>query len=271
MVIGIELQGGRRMSSITGMGYEGYSKYDVKYKKEKAESKRGDGSGKGREVGVLQEKSMDSRRRLVKLEKNNKTDALDEKQQDNLQLSDRAKELLEELKRKYDNMDFFVANYASEEEAQSIMARGSKDYSVLIDPETLEKMAADDGEKDKYTGIIDQAVSQIDTVKKEAEENGGEIERIGITIHEDGSVDYFAELRETSKKQEKERAEEIEEKRAEKRKERKKEEAKRIKLHASTAEDLIKQIKEVDWTKVEETSKKQQAGENLGTKIDFTV
>ena len=63
--------------------------------------------------------------------------------QNELNLSDEAKDLLQELKEKYRNMDFMVAHFSSDEEAQSYLSRGTKDYSVLIDPETLEAMAAD--------------------------------------------------------------------------------------------------------------------------------
>ena len=75
---------------------------------------------------------------------NEKTDKTDKtSKQDTVELSDKAKELLKELQQKYGDMDFFVANYSSDAEAQSYLSRGTKAYSVLIDPETLEAMAAD--------------------------------------------------------------------------------------------------------------------------------
>lgn len=66
-----------------------------------------------------------------------------EKKSDRVNLSDKAQALLDEMKRKYSNMDFFVADYSSSEEASGIMSRGSKEYGVLLDPETLEAMAKD--------------------------------------------------------------------------------------------------------------------------------
>ena len=63
---------------------------------------------------------------------------------ESVELSDDAKDLLKRLKKKYGNMDFVVANYSSDEEAQRYLAGGTKDYSVLIEPEVLEKMAADE-------------------------------------------------------------------------------------------------------------------------------
>ncbi len=51
------------------------------------------------------------------------------------------------MQKKYGDMDFFVADYSSDDEAQKYLSRGSKDYSVLIEPELLEKMAADESVK----------------------------------------------------------------------------------------------------------------------------
>ena len=74
------------------------------------------------------------------------------------QLSDKAKALLQDLKKQYSNMDFFVAEYDSEEEAASYLSRGSKDYSVLIDPEELERMAEDEDVKKQNLALLDEAV-----------------------------------------------------------------------------------------------------------------
>ena len=57
------------------------------------------------------------------------------------------------MQKKYGDMDFFVADYSSDDEAQRYLSRGSKEYSVLIEPELLEKMAADESVKEKYLGI----------------------------------------------------------------------------------------------------------------------
>ena len=51
-----------------------------------------------------------------------------------VKLSRGAKKLLEELRKTYSNMDFIVADYETEEEAQGYLSRGTKEYSVLIDP-----------------------------------------------------------------------------------------------------------------------------------------
>ena len=132
--------------------------------------------------------------------KNDKTNKADKAGIDtDVKLSDKAKALLEELKQKYGNMDFFIANYSSDEEAQKYLSRGTKDFSVLIDPETLEAMANDEDTKTKYTDMIDKATAQIADIKDQLEEDGEtEVKRIGITFNDDGSMSMFAELEQIS-------------------------------------------------------------------------
>ena len=57
----------------------------------------------------------------VKMQKNEKTD-----KKSAPELSDKAKALLEELQKKYSNMDFFIAEYDSDEEAASYLNRGPR-------------------------------------------------------------------------------------------------------------------------------------------------
>ena len=63
-------------------------------------------------------------------------------------LSKAAQKLLKELQKSYKNMDFIVADYETEEEAASLLSRGTGEYSALISADELEKMAADDSVKE---------------------------------------------------------------------------------------------------------------------------
>ena len=80
-------------------------------------------------------------------------------------LSKDAQAVLDKLKSKYGNMDFFVADPDSEDEAKEIMSRGTKEYSVMISSDELEKMAADEDYYNKNINTIDDAVkkSGLDT------------------------------------------------------------------------------------------------------------
>jgi hypothetical protein len=101
------------------------------------------------------------REETEKSDKKKKAENTGKTDQKQVNLSDSAKALLEELKKKYSDMDFFVADYSSDEEAEKYLSRGSKQYSVLIEPDLLEQMASDEDTKNKYLGIIDGATEQI--------------------------------------------------------------------------------------------------------------
>lgn len=208
-----------------------------------------------------------------------------------VQLSDSAKSLLEELKEKYQNMDFFVADCESDEEAQSYLQRGTKEYSVLIDPDTLEAMAADQETKEKYINIIDTATSQMEDIKEQLGDDTEEVRSIGVKIDGDGNTTFYAELQKISdsqkewmeqmknkKAEDKKNQEKFEEKRTEKREKetnqaKKRDEAKYgmsgdtkiTRVSASSVEELIEKIKSVDWTKVDTVK------ETTGVRFDFTV
>lgn len=210
-----------------------------------------------------------------------------------VQLSDKAKALLEEMKKKYSNMDFFIADYKTEEEAQRYLSSGTKEYSVLIDPATLEKMANDEAVRDKYFGIIDDATVQLTEMKEKLEDQGETVSRIGISIADDGTTKYFAELEKSTAKQ-RERLEEMKEKHAEERHEEKLQkqkekleklsekadsmngnaygrfdknsEVKRILVSGNSIEELLENIQNVDWGKVDVAGR---AGKT--SVFDFTI
>ena len=147
----------------------------------------------------------------AKTEKEEKTN-----KNNSVNLSKKAQNLLKELKKQYKNMDFIVADYATDEEAASYLSNGTKEYSVLIDPESLEEMASDTKTKEKYLSLIDEATENLSDVKDQLGKEGEEVTRLGVSIGKGGEVSYFAELEKSSAKQ-RERIEKAqEEKRAEK-------------------------------------------------------
>ena len=82
-------------------------------------------------------------------------------------LSTKAKALLDELKDKYTNMDFFVADFSSDEEAQSIMSAGTKDFSALFTGDELEKMANDESYKQERLDMINDALEKFKQLKEQ--------------------------------------------------------------------------------------------------------
>lgn len=201
-----------------------------------------------------------------------------------VQLSDKAKALLQELKKTYSNMDFFVADYESDEEASEYLSRGSKDYSVLIDPEELERMANDEDVKKQNLSLLDEAVGKLGEIKEELKESGREDEvvSLGVSIGKDGQVSYFAELEKAGERQ-KEFVDKIREDKKEAAKEAAKEaeaertgrgqdkynyeHSKRTTVSANSVEELLEKIKGLNWDDVkEETTIPMPGG-----RFDFTV
>jgi hypothetical protein len=180
--------------------------------------------------------------------------------QDGVELSDAAKELLKELREKYgDTMEISVANWSTDEESDYYASLTSKDYSVLINPELLEKMAADESVREQYESILSGAGDASDKIKEELGDDADKIESFSITIDADGNVSYavklLQEMAESNKTQQKEtqaekQQERIEEKRAEKKKAEKERQEKLAekkeseKIEAGSIDELIAAIKE---------------------------
>ncbi len=196
---------------------------------------------------------------------------------DQIQLSQAAVRLLQELKQKYGNADIFVGNYENDYEAQKYLSQGTREFSILIEPELLEKMAADESVKAKYMGIIEESTQKLADMMSELGDDADNIEKIGFTVKEDGTIKYFAELSKSAEAQ-KERIEKAQEKKseeakkAEKKAAEKKETEKRTKVEADSVEDLMEAIKNIDWDSIEATKKygwqKNDPGEAM---VNFSI
>ncbi len=205
-----------------------------------------------------------------------KTDETKKTNSNSVQLSDKAKALLQELKKTYNNADIYVAEYETDEEAAEYLSRGSKDFSVLIDPEELERMAADDEVKKKNLNLLDESLGKLSEMKEELKETGREDEvvTLGVNIGKDGQVSYFAELEKSG-----ERTKEFVDKMLKDKKEADAEKAdkvqdkynfehsKRATVSANSVEELLEQIKNFNWDNVKEETSIPMPGKNF----DFTV
>ena len=205
-----------------------------------------------------------------------KTDNAKKTNNNSVQLSDKAKALLQELKKTYNNADIYVAEYETDEEAAEYLSRGSKDFSVLIDPEELERMANDEEVKKNNLNLLDESLGKLSEMKEELKETGREDEvvTLGVNIGKDGQVSYFAELEKSG-----ERTKEFVDKMLEDKKEANAEKAdkvqdkynfehsKRATVSANSVEELLEQIKNFNWDNVKEETSIPMPGKNF----DFTV
>ena len=224
---------------------------------------------------------------VTKQQKNEKTEeAKNTKSTTNQtqKLSRKAQEVLSKLKDKYKNMDFFVSDTTDDDEAKQIMSRGTKDYSVLISSDELEKMASDENYYNSRVSDIDGAVDMSKQINEKfgydsayGKENGTQISQIGIKFNNDGTTTYFVELEKLSEKQ-KERIESAKEKKAEEKKaEAKKndtasranqttEATRKTSVQANSLEELMEKIKGIDWDSIKEETPQTEGG-----KFDFSV
>ena len=155
-----------------------------------------------------------------------------------------------------------------------------KDFSVLIDPEELERMANDEEVKKNNLNLLDESLGKLSEMKEELKETGREDEvvTLGVNIGKDGQVSYFAELEKSG-----ERTKEFVDKMLEDKKEAAKEaedektgkaqnkynyeHSKRATVSANSVEDLLEQIKNFNWDTVKEETSIPMPGKNF----DFTV
>lgn len=145
------------------------------------------------------------------------------------QLSEKAAEYYEELKKKYGNMDFILVSKDQIDNAKKMAASYANPFKpvVLIDEEKIEKMATDPEFRKKYEGIISGATTQLANMKQQLEATGASVNSFGMQVGDNGQVSFFANLKKSSEAQmqriEKHKAEAKEEKKAEAKKEAKKE------------------------------------------------
>jgi len=111
-------------------------------------------------------------------------------------LSEAARSLLEDLKKKFGNVEFIVAQFSTSEEANRHLGRGNGDFNCVITPELLERMAADADVREKYEGLIGEAIGEVGDLKEALDENGkGDMIRsMGITVDADGKIEYHVML-----------------------------------------------------------------------------
>lgn len=176
----------------------------------------------------------------------NYTGKADKKDNDKtVQLSKTASEYLQKLKEKYKNVDFIVADFDSDDEAQKYLKQGKGEYNCVITPDMLEKMAADENVAKEYEGIIDDAIGNLSTVKEKLGDDADKVKTFGVSIDNSGKVSYYAIIKDSLKVNENVRAarEKAAEKKAEEKKNAEKEEYEERMVKASTIEELIAIIK----------------------------
>lgn len=179
-------------------------------------------------------------------------------------LSKKAQSVLDALTAKYgSNTSFIVRDFSSDEEAKSILSDSTSEFSVLITPDELEKMANDKSYmKEKLDGI-DGAMRMTEQINAQfgytnADKDGltkNDISKIGISFDNNGKMTLFADL-EKATKANNDRINEAAKKRASEKKSSASSKytvTKKATITASTTEELLKKLKGFSWKDVAET------------------
>ena len=191
------------------------------------------------------------------------------------QLSDRAKALLENLKKQHSNMSFIVADYSSDEEAQRYLAMGTAEFSVLIDPETLEEMAADKDVQAKYENLLNESSTDLQDMLKKLGPDADQVTKVGVSIDKEGTVTYFAELEKLSAGQreriEQSRANKAEQAAKDAKKAEQSQKAERYQVKASSVRGLLEQIRNAAARDRWESRYYENQKKEAGSQVDYTA
>ncbi len=205
-------------------------------------------------------------------------------------LSEKAAKYYEELKSKYQNMDFILVSKDMKEMAQANAGSFANPQKmvVLIDEEKIERMAEDEKYRKQYENVIASAQTKLPQLKQALGAFSG-VKGFGVQVKDNGVTSFFAvmsksfndqaarlekrrvekkaEKKEAEKKAEKkERQERLEEKREEHRLETKK--AEEEVFSADSIEELVKLVEDFNYQFVSDTTM-TEAEKGLGTVIDF--
>ena len=175
-----------------------------------------------KEDTTVSDKAAEAKEKQAKKAKQKEQEDLNKKIADTYnQLSDRAKEYLSKLKERFCNMDITIADVDSDEEAAKVMSQGTKSFSVLMDPKTLEEMAANETVAAEYENLIADSANELTALKDSANEQGVAVKAVGMKLNDDGTKTYYSIIEDSLSYYDKElkKQEEKKEAKLEKRKE----------------------------------------------------
>lgn len=170
-------------------------------------------------------------------------------------MSAKAQDYLKQLREKYGDFDFVVADDMSD--PQSLTKGNTKNYSVILSTEEIEHMAVNEEYEKKVMGQVDSAVEKLTNIAEKAELGEGvQFDYLAASFDDEGNMKLFAGLKKLSEEQQ-ERAEKAKEKRAEESEESdddSEEElpaaSQRVQLEADSVEDMLEKILGINWDEV---------------------
>lgn len=167
----------------------------------------------------------------------------------NPELSEKAADYYDELRRKYGNMEFILVSKDQKEFAKANAAKygNSRKMVVLIDEEKIEKMAVDEKYRKQYEGIIAQGASGLNQLKNKLSNMGIGVKSMGMKVNDNGAASFFATMDKSFKAQNKKLKQRREEKKAAKKAEEKKAQKAKQKEDLEKLREEKKVIREEDF------------------------
>lgn len=154
--------------------------------------------------------------------------------------------LLERLRKTYGNIDFYVAGKGSD--PKSLATGSTKEYSVIFSAEEWEKMLSDEN----YAKEKMQSIDKVLQMTKKLCDQESVLKSVSVSVGDDGKMTIFADLEKMTEKQ-RERIEAARDKKAEDKKNKDDEKiVKKTTVEASSVEELIEKIKNIDWSEIKE-------------------
>jgi len=198
-------------------------------------------------------------------------------------LSENAQKYYEELKKKYNNMDFVLVSNDMKDRAKAMagsFARPDKAV-VLIDEAKIEQMASDENFRKKYESIIQGAQGQLTNMKNQLTGKGS-ILSYGMQVEDDGNVSFFAVTEKSyaaqreriARKAEQKRADhreakkEAQEAEAKERLEKRREAGSTETVTASSLDELMRKLEDIEYVNMSNQVMTQEELQ-LGQHIDF--
>ena len=213
-------------------------------------------------------------------------------QADAPQLSAKAQAYLDKMNRSYGNMEFLV--YSSGKDAKEVLSHSTKEVSVMLSREEIEKMASDEKyAAEKMKGVqgalrmseqINREFGYTSAFGRKGKNADTRISRIAISFNDDGSTHIFAELEKSSRNQREQIEEARAEKRAEDKRTQKKQHEKRLEekaadrysrmnadtkhtvVEAGSVDELMKKIAAVDWNEI-----RAEGRTGSGGRFDYSI
>lgn len=208
------------------------------------------------------------------------------------ELSEKANEYYEQLKKKYSDMDFILVSKDMKEQAKQQAGNyaNANRMVVLIDEEKIERMASDEAYRKQYESVISSARSQLPQLQNSLPANTG-VKTYGMQVNDNGTASFFAVIDKSlaaqkdriAKNAEKKAADKKEaDKKANKKKEEKRAEQQKaekerqgvaesedtVTITASSIEELIKKINDTVYMQMSDNVQ-TESEKMVGQSIDY--